>query len=223
MHRTLSLFVFLFCVQFSFAQIGIHAGYRMNDAQDWALDRGLGEPVQLLSDGYSFGIDYWIPLKSYRIDFLPQLNYARYDETGGVASANWASFFLNTNFYFLDFEGDCDCPTFSKSGGAFEKGLFFQLSPGITYRNEEVLQEETVRESDAIAYSIGAGLGLDIGVSDFFTITPMVGFRYFLTEEWEGLSLIQEQNPFDDPLLSRESAVTQWYTGIRLGFRLDQR
>ncbi|MCB9291906.1 MAG: hypothetical protein H6559_02055 [Lewinellaceae bacterium] len=39
-------------------------------------------------------------------------------------SNTWLSLFLNANIYFLDLEGDCDCPTFSKSGGFLQKGLF---------------------------------------------------------------------------------------------------
>ncbi|NBC06465.1 MAG: hypothetical protein GVY26_04660 [Bacteroidetes bacterium] len=204
------------------AQLGIRAGYNMNDAPDWVFEGDFTSQADLLSDGYSFGIDYWLPMQSYRVDFLPELNYGRFTENA-LTEAQWFSFFLNTHFYFLDFEGDCDCPTFSKSGGAFQKGLFFQLSPGVTYQNATVNELENEDTEGFWSYSIGAGLGLDIGVSDFFTITPIVSYRYFLPSDWQALGIYENDDPLLPQVRSSESAINQIYTGVRLGFRFDQR
>ena len=204
------------------AQIGIRAGYNMNEAPDWVFEGDFTSQAELLSDGYSFGIDYWLPMKAYRADFLPELSYGRFNENAAT-SVQWFSFFLNTHFYFLDFEGDCDCPTFSKSGGAFQKGLFFQLSPGVTYQDATVDELENVDTEGFWSYSIGAGLGLDIGVSDFFTITPIVSYRYFLPSDWQALDVYENDDPRLPQVRSSESAINQIYAGIRLGFRFDQR
>jgi hypothetical protein len=203
------------------AQLGIRAGYNMNSANDWSFE-GDFEDTELLSDGYSISIDYWLPMKSYRVDFLPELSYSRFNENA-ITDVQWFSFFLNTNFYFLDFEGDCDCPTFSKSGGAFQKGLFFHVSPGVVYQDGEIAELANNETDGQWAYGLGVGLGLDIGVSDFFTITPIVSYRYFLPTDWEALDVYESGDPLLPQVRNSESPVSQIYTGIRLGFRFDQR
>lgn len=204
------------------AQIGIRAGYHINNAPDWTFEGAINEQADLLSDGYSFSIDYWLPMKAYRVDFVPELSYSRFTENA-ITDMQWFSFFLNTNFYFLDFEGDCDCPTFSKSGSAFQKGLFFLLSPGITYQNATLNEIENAETEGYWAYSLGAGLGLDIGISDFLTLTTVVSYRYFLPTDWQALAIYESGDPLLPQVRSSESAINQIYTGIRLGFRFDQR
>jgi len=216
--------LFLLGISQAEAQIGVHAGYRMNNAPQWVLDAEGISSRDILSDGYSFGIDYWLPVQSFRVDFLPTFNFSNFNENN-FSQARWYSLFLNANIYFLDLEGDCDCPTFSKSGGAFQKGLFFQISPGITYRNAKFeLDPVTAGSETSWAYSIGVGLGLDIGISDFVTLTPLVAYRYFLPGEWEALQpLASRDQPFTPRVSDSESEVRQLYTGLRLGFRFDQR
>lgn len=216
--------IILLTASLSKAQIGVHAGYRMNNAPGWTLDGESLNSADILSDGYSFSIDYWVPVQSFRIDFLPEFNFSRFNENN-ISQAQWYSLFLNANIYFLDLEGDCDCPTFSKSGGAFQKGLFFQVSPGITYRSDKFELDPAMASSESNwAYSIGVGLGLDIGISDFVTLTPLVAYRYFLPGEWEALQpLADRDQPFTPRVSDSKSEVRQLYTGIRLGFRFDQR
>lgn len=204
------------------AQLGIRAGYNINTAPNWVID---GETditttnTDFLTNGYSYSIDYWIPLENYRIDFLPELNYGRFNDNP-ITSSQWFSFFLNTHFYFLDFQGDCNCPTFSKSGGAFQKGLFFNVSPGVTFQNNTLKEAGTEITEGDLSYSLGLGLGLDIGVSDFFTITPMISYRYHLPYQWDPLERYGSENVF---VKDSESDIRQVFMGIRLGFRFDQR
>jgi hypothetical protein len=208
------------------AQIGINLGYRFNDATDWEITDGGTSGEAVLGDGFSVGLNYWIPMKAYRVDFLPEINYTQLQETSveGLPAnfnQNWWSFYLNTNFYLLDLEGDCDCPTFSKSGGIFEKGFFVMASPGISYLNQSIDFGDSEFTSESIAYSLGVGLGLDIGLSDFFTITPMATYRYHLPVEWEGLDQLSTEIPRDFSVLNAESPINQFYVGMRLGFRFS--
>ncbi|MCO6480696.1 MAG: autotransporter domain-containing protein [Phaeodactylibacter sp.] len=223
----------------TFAQLGINATYRTNDARDWQYI-GAGQPDQSLLPGSAFaiGLDYWIPMKAYRIDFVPEFNFSRMSNTIEIGNGaeiiqaaldnTWLSLFLNTNIYFLDLEGDCDCPTFSKSGGTFQKGFFFQLSPGVTWMDNQSKTSENESQSQHFAYSLGVGIGLDIGLSDILTLTPFAGFRYYLPTQWDGLDILSNPQPpvtptRTDAVLNEESSVRQFYAGLRLGVRLDQR
>jgi len=222
MHRTLLLLAFItFSATVLQAQLGIRAGYNINNATDWVLEGDTGN-TDLLSDGYSLSVDYWIPMESFRVDFLPEISYSRFNGNR-YADVQWFSFFLNTNFYFLDLEGDCNCPTFSKSGGAFQKGLFFLASPGVTYQSAILDGFEDAEREGLWAYSLGVGLGLDIGVSDFFTITPTVSYRHFLPVDWKALDVYETEEPLFPRIRNSESPINQIYAGIRLGFRFDQR
>lgn len=232
--RTL-LFTFLFFANLALAQFGITGRYHVNDAPDWIpLDeKNASDPYQFLGDGWSVGIDYWQRLKNYRIEFLPELNYAQFSRKPGAAipeikefSNQVYGFFLNTNVYPFDFAGDCHCPTFSKQGEFLKKGFFLQVSPGMSYwKNEVDIDTENLPgvgssfKSSDWSFSIGAGAGLDIGVSDFVTFTPIVNVRYFPKVYWDHL---QDYTGIkEEALLIEESAVWQWSAGARIGIRFD--
>ncbi len=224
-----ALFFLLFSASLAVAQIGLNAGYRYNSAPDWQFAAAAGGGEQpLLNDGYSFGLDFWIPLKAVRIDILPEINFSRFrteplpfpalDMDGSLAQ-NWYSLFLHANIYFLNLDGDCDCPTFSKSGGLLEKGLFLQLSPGISYLQQEAVAPEQQESSQSWAPSLGAALGLDLGLSDFVTISPMAGFRYFLPTDWASARLLDDLDTQTGSLKDERSDIRQVYVGLRLGVR----
>ncbi|MCO6488792.1 MAG: hypothetical protein J5I98_10260 [Phaeodactylibacter sp.] len=220
----------------AFGQLGLNATYRANDAPDWQYNGAAQGAQDLLPASHiGFGLDYWLPMKAYRIDFLPELNFQKTNNTIELAdfpgqaeaqlSNTWLSFFFNANIYFLDLEGDCDCPTFSKSGGFLQKGLFLQVSPGVSWIQSKVESEGIAADSDDIALSAAVGLGLDIGLSDILTLTPIAGYRYYLPTRWESLgSEAFITSPSGDTgIQSEESSIRQFYAGLRLGLRLDQR
>ena len=164
---TLALSLFLSGTAFS--QFGLNATYRSNTAPDWQFVNFNEEEALLPASAIAFGVDYWIPLKTVRIDLLPELNFSKMSSTldsraNTQLDNTWLSLYLNANIYFLNLEGDCDCPTFSKSGGVFDKGLFLQLSPGATWMRNEVSAEGQSQDSNDFAFSIAAGLGLDLGL-----------------------------------------------------------
>lgn len=211
------------------AQFGINAAYRFNNAPDLKIIKsfdGTNDEFEVLSNGFSIGMDYWFRLKNYRIEFLPELNYGQYnrnlqtdDETIALKSGA-ASFFLNTNIYFLDLLGDCNCPTFSKQGPTINKGIFLQLSPGLTYWNQSYTSQSGDNEASNITFSIAAGLGVDIGITDLITLTPFGGLRYYPEIEWTDLSVITDEY-FLLEVKAEKSSLMQAYTGIRIGIRLD--
>lgn len=239
MKATTLLFTLLFITNLAMAQFGITASYRWNDAKDWKLQTlGVLEEQDILGNGYSIGIDYWFRLKNYRIEFLPELNYSTFSNdlnlgliVGGSAvdptieinfrntTINTYSLFFNTNFYLFDFKGDCDCPTFSKQGKTLQKGFFGQVSPGLSYFQQKFESPEGDFLSNALAVSLGIGIGFDIGITDLVTFTPTVGVRYYPSVEWEALKDFGNENTFK--ILDTNSSLTQFFAGARFGIRLD--
>ena len=213
----------LLCSTSVFSQFGINARSNWNDAPQWMIDGTSGSSeIELLGDGLAFGVDYWFRLKNVRVEFLPELNYASYESelNGDLSlSVNTYSLFWNTNFYLFDFEGDCDCPTFSKQGPSLQKGFFLQVSPGISYFNFDSQVQDNQNSSSDLAFSIGGAVGIDFGVSDLITITPMLGLRYYPSVLWEDLEGISTTaGTFNG---ENTSDITQFFAGIRFGVRLD--
>ena len=92
---------------------------------------------------------------------------------------------FNTDIYIFDFEGDCNCPTFSKQGGYFQKSFFVELTPGMDIQFFEMEPIVGIDFSDtALTFRIGLGAGFDFGVSDMLTITPLVGMNWSSSPSW---------------------------------------
>jgi hypothetical protein len=227
----LSLSLSLAVATGAFAQFGVsgyytHTGFS-GDYAGVYLNRGWDEARP--TDGYRLALDYWFRLKKPRVEFLPTLSYTKgttfelsdEDTTLGRLGYQHFSFFLNTNIYLFDLAGDCGCPTFSKGGPALQKGLFLQVGPGVTYERRQTTALDAdgpliSGSSSSTHWGLQAGLGLDIGISDLITLTPLVGLRYYpsgptlydIPRQPEAMNL-------DEP------RTWQYFGGLRLGFRLD--
>jgi hypothetical protein len=183
----------------------------------------LNDVVTLPNDGkvfqnsFEIGIDYWARLKNYRIEFYPEISVntsktnisqfeLEYLQKAGL------KFLVNTRFYPFDFMGDCDCPTFSKQGNWLSKGIFIYVSPGLNWEKYEANTD--VIDMNNFTWSIGSGIGLDIGVNDFITLSPFVGYRYNSNVDWIELARrIGRTN--------LEFNYTQVQFGLRIGIRFD--
>lgn len=218
------LFVLLFAS--AQAQFGLSASYLSQRAPDWQFRDAVSGAV--LADppgtGFSIGADYWFRMKKVRIEFLPELNYAQTSATAYdlETRSRWYSLFFNVNFYPFDFKGDCDCPTFSKQNDFLAKGFFLQVSPGISYLDNRAGSNPELR-STATALSAGLAAGLDIGVSDLLTISPVIGLRYFPNAEWDSLPAALSDPNFPLAPVATESSATRLWAGLRLGWRVNYR
>ena len=213
------------------AQFGITIKQNFNSFPSWeeSASSALRSDVDLFPLGQEYGFDYWFRLKDKRIEFLPQLAVSTFrtklvgDNFIDGYILNRAHFNLNTNFYLFDFNSDCDCPTFSKQGNIFTRGFFVQLSPGIVYNRELINYISRDPDHDlktSVSYKIGAALGFDIGLTDLFTITPMIGINYYPSVNWESFDLLH----FDAvPVGASQNltSITELQAGIRIGFRPD--
>ena len=175
---------------------------------------------------YVVGLDYWFRLKNQRVEFYPQLSYlisgkekynSSFDTNEAIEqSITMPALKMNVRFYPMDFKGDCNCPTFSKQGDTFQKGFFIFASAGYnllqkTSKSSLIDGTETVSQS---LFSYGIGAGIDIGLSDFVTISPFVSYERTASKG------VWDLNPCDlcDKALD-ESFLTPLTIGIHTEFR----
>lgn len=212
------------------AQLGVGGSYLTSSAQHWELrNSGASNPdLQPPGTGYSVGLDYQFRLKKVRIEFAPELNYAHWStpETSELETqSNWYSFFFNVRIYPFDLKGDCNCPTFSKRGNTFQKGLFVSLSPGITQMNYNIPRGwggvSFDMKDQSWAPNAALILGLDLGISELLTVTPHAGWRYFPQADWPSLATVAAQSGYLN--VDSEGPLHQFHAGLRLGWRLGRR
>jgi len=170
------------------AQFGISARYQSNNVSKWN-DQFSNEDWtdgKLFESSLAFGVNYWFRLKNKRIEFLPEVTYMNVDErdfrgTGAPDIGNFPSelttFAFNSNIqiYPLDFDGDCNCPTFGKDGSLIKKGFYWIINPGVSYNVVSIDPFEG--DHSSIIPRIGIGAGLDIGVQKYITISPFAMFN----------------------------------------------
>ncbi len=233
-NTTIALLIVLFCTSSVCGQIGFSVGYKHMSASNWenlfaSYNLSSSTNQSPLKEGTDFAVDYWFRLKKKRIEFHPEISYSRFirnwsfeDEQDDIAlKANFFNFSVHTNIYPLDFKGDCNCPTFSKDGDFLEKGFFIQVSPVVSYLSNSFDDAVGSEASNDITFGLGLGLGIDFGLSDFITITPVVRYSYLIDAEWKDLD---KHLNLDSPEASENnvSEITNIYVGFRLGFRFDE-
>jgi hypothetical protein len=209
------------------AQFGVSAGYQVNQTDGWKIDFD-GIVSETVTNGYSIGLDYWFRLKDKRIEFLPELNYSAFESTTNPAIADYRieffSFYFNTNIYLLDLLNDCNCPTFSKQNDFFKKGFFIRVSPGLTIPNFEYVNEQEVQLGN-LQPNVALGLGLDIGLTDIVTLTPLITARYIPEAKWKASfpynGTLPSGEEIGNGVIEPTTTLWQYYAGLRLGFRLD--
>ena len=166
---------------------------------------------------------YWFRPKDNRIEFYPEISLATtldqkdQDPTTDlfVVSAG-----MNVDFYLFDLINDCDCPTFSKQGSFFTRGFFIETS---VFADYEILDYRAPDNSSSTSSGVtirgGLGVGLDIGVSDMVTITPLGYIHAKPVSSWD------ELNNALEPSLEEKPNGIDWYRGfaLRVIFRPDYR
>ena len=190
--KKIFLILLLFIPFTSNAQIGIAAGGTLNRAKGWIItDLNNNMKYDLPGNSLFFNLNYEFSIQNYRIAFVPEIGGALFENDIidlGTFINKTIRFQLNTHIYFLDFKGDCDCPTFSKKGNPLKKGLFLNISPGVSYF-ANTLETLTSNSTDnLIKPNIGAGLGYDIGVNKNITLTTFANAYFFSGLTWPGLS-----------------------------------
>ncbi|MEE9439700.1 MAG: hypothetical protein V3V14_11915 [Saprospiraceae bacterium] len=207
-----------------YSQYGLRIMYNQNDFADWnkAIRNTTHSEPDIFDSNIQVGLDYWFRLKNKRIEFMPELFMGLKTKSvfsnGSEASLSYFGFNFNTQIYALDLEGDCDCPTFSKQGPTLKKGLFFSVSPGLIYTNRAYTTlADSTGKTNQINLKIGVGLGYDLGINDFLTISPSVHYNLVFGSDWEDINKLS--NAIEQ--IDSKSGLAQLQFGLRLGFRPD--
>ncbi len=214
------LILFLFPIA-CFGQFGGNVRYIFGTSETLDL-------AHINQDGIQASLEYGFRLKEKRVEFHPGLGY-RFSLAQPNFNGSMRSFDLdfNTAIYPFDFAGDCDCPTWSKDGSLIKKGFFIEVSPGIAYqslqRNFIVSDvaggelEPTDIGSSNLLWKLSAGVGLDIGISEQLTITPMLTISMLSDAEWEGLN----RYAYSQPTTLEIDDFSYLGAGIRLAYKPD--
>ncbi|MDQ3017596.1 MAG: hypothetical protein M3R25_12880 [Bacteroidota bacterium] len=213
MVRWLSLFVITAFPCLCFCQLGINSRYLIGQSR-------ILDTVGMSQNGVHTSIEYHMRLKQKRLEFRPGLGY-RFTFNSPDLNGNLTSydFDFGTAIYPFDFAGDCNCPTFSKQGTLVKKGFFFELIPGAAYqilkrvRSEPNDPSKLPIRSKNLVWKLGGAAGLDIGLSERYTVTPMLSATYLSSSEWEGLNADGSSGKLDD--------FVYLGAGLRLSYNAD--
>ena len=194
-------------------QVGITGFYNFNDARFVGEFADPNNNELPYNHGSEVALNYWFRLPTKRVEFQPTLYYAR-----SRSQSNWreAGFQFKTNFYLFDFGTDCDCPTFGKQGPQLEKGFFIQLSPGVARHWQAT---PGLSDKAKMAFTLGAGIGLDFGVSNLLTLTPIASVRHSVTNI-VSFDYTDENNV---PVGDGAGRLTSFQLGLQATIRLDKR
>jgi hypothetical protein len=218
--RTLFILIALCCGFSLSAQIGVIANANFNDTRSTYLDGVVGANPLELENGWEVGLNYWFRLPQKRVEFMPTIYFANTEFTGdrddGYQGFSEVGVQFKVNVYPFDFGGDCDCPTFGKQGPQLQKGFFLQVSPGYALYMPE---DSFVEYENKSGFTMGVAVGLDIGLSNLVTITPVAGIRYGFSPYAEVFYADMNGQPegIDDP------SLTTFQAGLQVSFRFDHR
>ncbi len=195
----------------SLAQFGIR-GQAVNATIPFSADSPDQESAGAFAYwGFDLGVNYWFRLQNHRLEFYPEVSYGQFN-TEGTTRDNQVPLKLDRigisvpmSVYLLDFNSDCECPTFSKQNDLIKKGFFIQVVPAFYQVRSAFVDPGNTTYHWTSQPSIGFGAGLDIGISDLITVSPMA--HYFLAEE------------SSDDLAPH--STREWRLGMRVSFRPD--
>ncbi len=211
--KIIASLLFLSICWSSKAQFGLSTEFRSYPVNTW--ENIVGD--NLFDANYGLSLDYWFRLKNYRWEMMPTISASlspakntNYLESSDIGLTTGRFQFKN-NIYILDFENDCNCPTFSKQNGWFKKSFYLQVAPAYAWNRLAVNTAET-STANMHLFELGLGAGFDIGFSDLVTLSPY--FNYVITNRFNQDLIQTIEN-------SESTNLNHLVVGIRLGLRPD--
>ncbi len=208
MRRILFLLFFVATLGSARGQVGLTSFFTANDyrhSPEIANLEGLDTQT-----GGELALNYWFRLPKRRIEFQPTVYYT---SGSGRNASNEFGFQFKTNVYPFDLGTDCDCPTFGKQGPQLQKGFFFQLAPGVASHKMFLMQARKT------TFSLGGGVGIDFGLSNLVTLTPIASVRYLTGNVWD----IEFTDDNNNPVLDSELRLLTYQLGLQATFRFDKK
>ncbi len=204
------------------AQAGLEAGLMQTRLAEWATfaDEAAGTPFAGPAAGRYLTVSYWFRLRPVRIEFSPGIQWSRQqfrlspnDEAELAiqsAGVEWPIM-----VYPFDLGSDCDCPTFSKQGPALEKGLFLALVPAWHWQQYLPPDGSGLPKGSQMLPSLAVRAGLDIGLSDAWTLTLQGGLRMSRAWAWDDFPALFPDQP-EAPTTTRADG---WQAGVVMRYR----
>ncbi len=162
---------------------------------------------------YGLGPSYWFRLKHRRVEFSPTF-LVLYNEANSISNAISLQeiqfkLAIPIHFYPMDFNDDCNCPTFNKQGQFFKKGFHFILNPAFMQSNQQYKTNSGKVKNSEYAFVLGAGAGIDVGLNKSWTFSPSIQISKSFNEPF----LL---NPEPEP--SKTLNVQRWSAELGLRF-----
>jgi len=200
------------------AQIGIKGSFNIYSSPLDVIVNNADNNLPTVDNAPEIALNYWFRLPTKRVEFMPTIFFSSTSTSNTTNKLNMYGAEMKVNVYPFDFGGDCDCPTFGKQGPHLEKGLFLQLSGGYArYEPSGVFETAIVANGQGAIF--GAGVGVDFGLSNLITLTPMASFRRG-PGLYEGIPFTDEN---DEPLAFGKKSLTTYQLGLQLSFRFDHK
>lgn len=221
------LFIMVYLTPSASGQFGVRPFVNFENHQSLEStirDQG-GSSIRIGYPGYGAGINYWFMLKKKRIEFLPELSFSyagNFIDNATSVSLQRFGLQIHTQIYALDFNEDCNCPTFAKQGPSINKGFFIHLTPGVNYQQFSFTLDKSSSNPDfnqkvnsnQLTWSAGLGLGLDLGLSELITLTPIASYYFYGSGDYD---LVVSRGGTE----TKNTSFTTWQFSTRLGFRFD--
>lgn len=202
------------------AQFGIQASATFNQASDEFVTGLATFEGPEFDPGVEVAVNYWFRLPKQRVEFSPTVYYARSGVEASDASLSEYGAQMKVNVYPFDFLGDCDCPTFGKQGPQLQKGLFLQVSGGYAFYDLSSDNGfEVASQEDGSGLTYGGAIGLDFGLSNLVTLTPIGGVR-FGAAPYQETVFRTGTNPEG---VTYGPKLTTFYAGLQVSFRFDHK
>ncbi len=184
------------------AQLGLEAGMLQTQTEEWMTfaDEMAGVPFARAASGRYFTLSYRFRLRPVRIEFSPGIRFSNQvfrlspNETRPLATRAMAVEWP-VLVYPFDLGSDCDCPTFSKQGPTLEKGLFLAIVPIGQWQQYRPPEGARLPKGEQILPALALRAGLDIGLSDAWTLTLQGGVCWFDTWRWDNFALLFPDQP----------------------------
>ena len=185
-------FFFFWIGPSALAQFGIQGHLAL---ATFETDMSVSESNLFRHEGVQVSANYWFRLENIRIEFFPEVSYSQFQhnqpsdvlpKTFGFSQWGLA---IPISIYPFDLGSDCNCPTFSKQNETFKKGFFVQIAPGYYFSTYKPKAGNLDAKQNNDYFGFGAGIGLDLGLSDLITMSPIVTFNSFLSSNTDNANL----------------------------------
>lgn len=231
------LLPYLFCLAHFQAQsqLGVTASTTVNSLPDWQVvveNYVVHRHIDFLQHGTTGAVDYLLPDQSEAWRFSPALLASRATVTYSPNEIphHFEAFALGIQFdvgfnpfaHVKPFNKDREPPYFT--------GIFITASPGLCLvrtvydapiLNGDTFEDEFRRYADhRFTFNIGGGLLCEFQLSEFLSLAPVLGVRFFPALNWRNFTNIVSEGSMTGTF--DQTTWRQYSIGLRMGLQLKK-